>query len=283
MFVDKEKMIPLPSDYSALRLQNPEQLRLSMKHFYDDSWDVTNTFQHPILLYLHGSGTTTHSTLTTPWLEAALNKGFQVVTVLNFGAGTSSPSLFSHGYGAVPSPLMLARILKEYHYVDAVLTMIAALVEFVPANNSITILGQSLGADGAFAWAAMAPRNDSTNYNKVRAVLGNGATMGGYGNFKWVNIHRAINSVADVLKLVTKPAIAFYSDNDDYAPASFSRRVQRAMSDDQTNLYFISAGQVGHSWFNTRPDFVIDLAWDMHNVNPIIVNGSPAIAGKFNE
>lgn len=145
---------------------------------------------------------------------------------------------------------------------------ILSIATYIP----IALLGHSLGAQKAFSWASlvheMYPRSEAL----VDCIIGNGATSAGSGNYRWNHIHRNIAAFSNTYRRVDHNAIAYYSDNDDFCPKDFSERLRMSLRPDQDNLYFISPGSIGHSWFSQRPDLVVGHLDQLFNGDPVTID-----------
>ncbi|MDW0361061.1 hypothetical protein Q8G38_17235 [Halomonas venusta] len=145
---------------------------------------------------------------------------------------------------------------------------ILSIATYIP----IALLGHSLGAQKSFSWASlvheMYPRSEAL----VDYIIGNGATSAGSGNYRWNHIHRNIAAFSNTFRRVNHKAIAYYSDDDGYCPRDFSERLRMSLRPDQDNLYFISPGALGHSWFSTRPDLVVGHLDQFFNGDPITID-----------
>lgn len=147
---------------------------------------------------------------------------------------------------------------------------IISVATYIP----IALLGHSLGAQKAFSWASlvheMYPRSEAL----VDCIIGNGATSAGSGNYRWNHIHRNIAAFSNTFRRVNHKAIAYYSDDDDYCPRDFSERLRMTLRPEQDNIYFISPGALGHSWFSQRPDLVAGHLNQFFNGAPITVDST---------
>lgn len=145
---------------------------------------------------------------------------------------------------------------------------ILSIATYIP----IALLGHSLGAQKAFSWASlvheMYPRSEAL----VDCIIGNGATSAGSGNYRWNHIHRNIAAFSNTYRKVNHKAIAYYSDDDGYCPRDFAERLRMSLRPDQDNLYFISPGALGHSWFSQRPDLVVGHLDQLFNGDPVTID-----------
>ncbi|AQU83257.1 MULTISPECIES: alpha/beta fold hydrolase [unclassified Halomonas] len=138
----------------------------------------------------------------------------------------------------------------------------------------VALLGHSLGAQQAFSWASLVKEVRPRSASLVNYIIGNGATIAGSGNFRWNHIHRNIAAYSNIFRRITHPAIAYYSDDDGFCPRDFSERLRMTLKPDQDNLYFISPGALGHSWFSQRPDLVANHLEQMFNGEPITIDST---------
>lgn len=136
----------------------------------------------------------------------------------------------------------------------------------------VALLGHSLGAQKAFSWASLVPEMYPRSEALVDCIIGNGATSAGSGNYRWNHIHRNIAAFSNTYRKVDHNAIAYYSDNDDFCPKDFSERLRMSLRPDQDNLYFISPGSIGHSWFSQRPDLVVGHLDQLFNGDPVTID-----------
>lgn len=122
--------------------------------------------------------------------------------------------------------------------------------------HPIALLGHSLGAMKVFSWGSLVNTMYPRSHGLADFLIGNGATIAGTGNYRWNAIHRNIAAYTSIFRRVEHKAIAYYSDNDEFAPRDFSERMRMSVRPEQDNLYFISPGALGHDWFGQRPALV---------------------------
>lgn len=278
-----------PEDTALPFRTEPTLYRDWARVYYDPAWPGGVSPRRCTILAFPGSGATQHPTIS--WLEMAVNLGYRVVHVLyHKGSRMGSESICAmNGYGSVSFPFHYASYIQNAHTVE---TAIKQMEERYPAET-IILRGQSLGGGGCVAWTALAEMMESRNgfpvkpqfklrKGKVLGTVANGMTSGGLSGYRWNDVQRVMNYVADYANKIKKTnTIISYGSDDSYAPLDFSRTIQLGLGKDSSVCIYYPPGHVGHNWINSEPTILLEFINAVYEGRaPMLPNGLPAVYGN---
>lgn len=273
-------------DYPLIQSNNRSPVHnLAMLMVVDDAY--TTDFSKT-KMYFPGTGGTDFTTglVESDWLTDNPNGAYMttVWSQVNYdvvGVKVRTVPPWRYGYANINSPNAVGQFCKTAWHVRTMLKYIKANIP----ETEVVLQGSSAGASAILAYLAGyagAHDKEDTGLDMVKGAVINAPTMGGLGNGTWNHPSRTLNLMAQMLgKVLPKPLICTYSDNDPYGPPDYSRRLQSVVPT-EADTYIMSSGSLGHSWMNTVAGAPLARAWVNQIANGTTILdrfGNPAIKG----
>lgn len=283
--------MPISEEFGVARYDRDSYV-LPAKIYRDSTWGA-DIGARPIVIYLHGSGSTDF--ITGPLVDSLIERGIAVAAVMAPGAlanphwpnetGDLSGPRYRYGYGNVNAPEFIGLFCKDAWWAETAVLGISALYP----DNPKCLLGHSRGGSASLAWSAgyAARKGVELDQFNMKGVISSGATVAGLGNYSWNDMNRNLNIMSQIVaNLNARKHLLCYADEDAFGPPDYVQRLKlmapTASVNERGTTYFLSAGPYGHPWTNAPESAHQAAQWALELLtdSPIMtIAGVPAIPG----